>query len=61
MGSVSPQEEQSAVYMRGEFSEPLSPEHTFDDQYDNEDPNRAMSDYARYYYIIPSPCTSANF
>src|SRR3978361_785893 len=52
MGSVSPQEEHSAVFVQGEFSEPMSSEHNFQEQYDLEDPNRAMSDYARYIKIF---------
>jgi hypothetical protein len=52
MGSVSPQEEHSAAFVEGGYSAPMSSEHNFEDQYDHEDPNRAMSDYARYDCIM---------
>jgi hypothetical protein len=47
MGSISLEEENSARYDQSEFSAPMSPEHNFQDQFDNEDSNRAASDYAR--------------
>jgi hypothetical protein len=48
MSSISPNEESSAMYAQSEFSAPVPPEHHLENQYDNEDPNRAMSNYARY-------------
>ncbi|KAI9658607.1 MAG: hypothetical protein M1821_002167 [Bathelium mastoideum] len=37
----------SDVYVRENFSEPMSAQHNFANQYDLDDPVRAMSSYAR--------------
>ena len=38
----------SSVYVSGEFSEPMTAQHNFANQYDLDNPNQAMSVYARY-------------
>jgi hypothetical protein len=37
----------NGVYVNGDFSEPMSG-HNFEDQYDMDDPKKAMCDYSRY-------------
>ncbi|KAF2657123.1 hypothetical protein K491DRAFT_595659 [Lophiostoma macrostomum CBS 122681] len=37
----------SAVYVSGEFSEPMSARHNFTNQFDLDNPQMAMSSYAR--------------
>lgn len=37
----------SGVYINGEFSEPMTAQHNFANQYDLDNPARAMSLYAR--------------
>ncbi|KAF1986539.1 hypothetical protein K402DRAFT_332147 [Aulographum hederae CBS 113979] len=38
---------QESVYVNGQFSEPMSAQHNFSEQYDLEDPATAMSSYNR--------------
>ncbi|ORX92985.1 hypothetical protein BCR34DRAFT_550906 [Clohesyomyces aquaticus] len=37
----------NGVYVSGDFSEPMSAQHNFNNQYEMENPHRAMSSYAR--------------
>ncbi|OCL09482.1 hypothetical protein AOQ84DRAFT_291148 [Glonium stellatum] len=37
----------SGVYVHGDFSEPMSTQHNFSNQFDLENPHQAMSVYAR--------------
>lgn len=41
----------SAVYVSGEFSEPMSARHNFTNQFDLDNPQMAMSSYARYVIL----------
>ncbi|KAF2113549.1 hypothetical protein BDV96DRAFT_523077 [Lophiotrema nucula] len=38
---------QSSVFVSGEFSEPMSAQHNFTNQFDLDNPDQAMSVYAR--------------
>jgi len=38
----------SGVYVHGGFSEPMSAQHNFSNQYSFDDPQEAMSVYKRY-------------
>lgn len=45
------------VYVSGNFSEPMSAQHNFANEFDLEDPNKAMSVYARYVSSASFPPT----
>ncbi|KAF2754020.1 hypothetical protein EJ05DRAFT_480027 [Pseudovirgaria hyperparasitica] len=38
---------QNSVYVNGSFSEPMTAQHNFNNQYDLSDPHTAMSRYSR--------------
>jgi hypothetical protein len=41
-------ESRQSVYVSDGFSEPMSAQHNFVNNFDLEDPDRAMSEYQRY-------------
>lgn len=49
---------QSGVYISGEFSEPMTAQHNFVNNFDLEHPDEAMSVYARYVHSSYSSSTS---
>jgi hypothetical protein len=44
-------ESRQSVYVSDDFSEPMSAQHNFANNFDLEDPDRAMSEYQRYVFI----------
>jgi hypothetical protein len=44
-------ESPQSVYVADDFSEPMSAQHNFANNFDLENPERAMTDYQRYVYV----------